>query len=313
VALAISATLLWLAMRSAPIDEIARTLRSTSPQWLCVGLAFYWLEMLVRVQRWRLLLRGLAPFSFGQVMIPLVVGYAANNALPARLGELFRADFIGRRYGVSRLSVLGTIFVERLFDMIVVLVCAIAGIALAAGQRSGHPFYANMIHGLVATAVIAGLSVGFLYVATNHLPDRLAWRRFPWLRHATDAIVVGLRSARRPGLVVATAALSLPIWLLSGLAMYSVLVAVGVSPSPRSIVLLLGLAGIAAAIPAAPASIGTLQFAYMLGLAPDGHPASAAFAAASLVQLVLLGSVTLAGAVIYLATQLMPRRAPPHV
>ena len=55
-------------------------------------------------------------------------GYAANYVLPARLGELVRADFLGRRYGVSRLSVVGTIVVERVFDLIVFVGFIFAGL-----------------------------------------------------------------------------------------------------------------------------------------------------------------------------------------
>src|SRR4029077_3917656 len=66
--------------------------------------------------------------SFGKVFNGLLVGYAANYVLPARLGELVRADFLGRRYAVPRLSVIGTIVVERLFDVIVFIGFILAGL-----------------------------------------------------------------------------------------------------------------------------------------------------------------------------------------
>ena len=75
--------------------------------------------------------------------------------------------------------------------------------------------------------------------------------------------------------------------------------AVGISPPPATLVLLVGMSGLAAAIPSAPANLGTLQFAFITVLATVGHSAAVSFAAASLVQVFFLGSVTIVGAVLY--------------
>ena len=52
----------------------------------------------------------------------LLVGYLANNILPARLGELVRSHYLGDREGISRASALGTVVVERVVDTAVVVV-----------------------------------------------------------------------------------------------------------------------------------------------------------------------------------------------
>ena len=51
----------------------------------------------------------------------LLVGYLANNILPARLGELVRSHYLGDREGISRASALGTVVVERVVDTAVVV------------------------------------------------------------------------------------------------------------------------------------------------------------------------------------------------
>ena len=48
----------------------------------------------------------------------LLVGYLANNILPARLGELVRSHYLGDREGISRASALGTVVVERVVDLV---------------------------------------------------------------------------------------------------------------------------------------------------------------------------------------------------
>ena len=64
-------------------------------------------------------------------------------------------------------------------------------------------------------------------------------------------------------------------------------------------ILLIGITGIAAAIPAAPAGIGTLQYAFHIAAVMFEFPLSAALVASAIVQIVLLGSATLVGATSY--------------
>ena len=54
----------------------------------------------------------------------LLVGYLANNVLPARLGELVRSHYLGDREGISRTTTLGTVVVERVVDFVVVVAIA---------------------------------------------------------------------------------------------------------------------------------------------------------------------------------------------
>ena len=87
----------------------------------------------------------------------LLVGYLANNILPARLGELVRSHYLGDREGISRASALGTVVVERIVDTaVVVTIGAVAILVL-------H------VRGVVASAVLVGLAVaGLLVIGLAH-------------------------------------------------------------------------------------------------------------------------------------------------
>jgi hypothetical protein len=58
----------------------------------------------------------------------LLVGYGFNNLIPARLGELVRADYAKRQFGVSRSAALGSIVIERLLDGFIVVLCLSEGL-----------------------------------------------------------------------------------------------------------------------------------------------------------------------------------------
>ena len=70
----------------------------------------------VRALRWRLILREQKLLSLKEVMASVFVGYMANNVLPARAGEIYRAHYLGRRVRMSRSGVAASIVVERTFD-----------------------------------------------------------------------------------------------------------------------------------------------------------------------------------------------------
>src|SRR5689334_7997824 len=129
LSLAIGVVLLWLAIARIDVAALGTELSRVQPGWLIAGVATYWVALALRSWRWRILLAPVRRLAFGQVFYGLLVGYAANNLLPARLGELVRADFVGRRYRITRLSVVGTIVVERLFDVVVFVGFIFAGIA----------------------------------------------------------------------------------------------------------------------------------------------------------------------------------------
>lgn len=308
--LTISGVLLWLMLRSIDSAELLQSLRSASLKWICLSLACYWVELTLRAQRWRVILLPVREFSSSQVVTTLLVGYSANNVLPARLGELFRADFIGRRYGISRLSAIGTIFIERLLDMMAVIGFAAAGLlwTMRDALNPASPAVNRMLlGGLLAASLAAGLALALAFLLTTYSPRWLE-RRFPRIRAGVDAVRVGLRSLLQPRRIAVLASVSALIWLVSAIATWMMLNAVGISPQPATLLLLIGMSGLAAAIPSAPANLGTLQFAFITVLATAGYSAPAAFAAATLIQVFFLGSVTLVGAVIYGAWSLRGAR-----
>ena len=72
---------------------------------MAIAVAVYWTAIAIRVSRWRLLLSQTKLLTNRQVGRSLIIGYTVNNLLPARLGELFRVDFVRREYGVPRSAV----------------------------------------------------------------------------------------------------------------------------------------------------------------------------------------------------------------
>src|SRR5580658_9196044 len=96
--LAVGALLLFLALRNVRVGDVQQALQLIDERWGIVAIAAYAVALLVRTIRWWVILRSAVHIKLGQVGLALLQGYTVNIWLPARLGEIFRADFCGRRY-----------------------------------------------------------------------------------------------------------------------------------------------------------------------------------------------------------------------
>jgi uncharacterized protein (TIRG00374 family) len=298
----LGAALLWIALAQVDIAAAGAALLGADPRFLACGLGLYWLDIALRVARWRGLLQPTKPLTFAEVGQALVVGYAVNNVLPARLGEIFRADFLRRQFAVGRSAAVGSIIVERGLDGVIVVALFITGLGLVNLQASSTI--------LQATALIALIGVFAVAVAVVALPscyDRLPFFHVPWVKPRLTAFVQAISVVRTSALFPALV-LSVVIWALECGAILMVIAACSVSLTLPELFLVVGASSLSTLLPSAPGYIGSLQIAYVLGFSALGHGAEAAVAAATLTQIILLGSITLAGLALFASVHLKAER-----
>ncbi len=85
---------------------------------------------LVRAERWQYLLDPLGPTRFWVVFRATVIGFGASAVLPARAGEVIRPYLLARREGLSATAAFATIVVERILDLVAVLLLMAAFLML---------------------------------------------------------------------------------------------------------------------------------------------------------------------------------------
>jgi uncharacterized protein (TIRG00374 family) len=237
--------------------------------------------------------------AFGATFEYLLIGYLANNVLPARLGELVRCHYLGDREGISRATDLGTVVVERVVDVAVVV--AIAAVAILVLS----------VRGIVASAVLVGVAIVLLLVvalgigiAAHRIPgaSRIAVfaDRWPRVREMATRLQEGLAVAGDVRTLVAALALSAVAWGATLLAFAAAGQAVGVQLTIGQAALLASGTALASAIPSGPASLGTFELAAVRIGAALGVSSDSAFAIALLVHASIL-VMTSAGGVFSLA------------
>lgn len=322
VSLGLAALLLWLFFRNLDLGELARTLSAAHPGWLVLALAITFFNFPFRSWRWTRLLHHVQHIPQREAFSATCIGFAASVLLPARAGEIVRPAVLSRRTGLPFAPALASIAVERLIDLVAVVllfvVYAVGGWAPADLSAEAHGRLellrrSAFLLGAATLVVFAGLG---LLAARPHLADRVLGpleRRLP-TRIAARVVALlrsflgGLASIRTGSDVAVMSSSTLVMWLLNVLQFYSVARAFEVVlPFPAFFfVLTWGVLGLA--IPT-PGGVGGYHTAVAYSLTGFYGIAAAPAAATALVtHAIAFVPVTLAGVAFLAASGLTLRR-----
>jgi hypothetical protein len=298
IGIGISIAALFLAVRQVDLARTADVLRAAAPAWLVVMLACQVLDVGIRARRWQRLVEPIARVGYRPMLGYTLIGYGANNVLPARLGEFVRSHYLGDRERVSRTTTLGTVVVERVVDTGVLV--AIASLAI----------FVLHVRGVVANAILLGLGVAGLLVVglavgifAHRLPgaDRVAAlvRRWPRIGQLAVRLQGGLAVASRPWTLGEAVLLSVLAWGTTIVAFAAAGQSIGVELTTAGATLLASGVALSTAIPAGPGYVGTFELAAVEVGAALGLGHDQAFALALLVHGSVLVLTSLGGAVAF--------------
>ena len=296
VGLLISVVCLYLLLRDVDLATVGRALAGAQLPLVALAVVATVVDVLLRSRRWQVLLAPVRAIAFANVVRYTLVGYLANNVLPARLGEVVRCHYLGDREGLSRATALGTVLVERIVDTAVVAALAAASVTLL-GLGGGVGIAVAI--GLVLSALlVVGLAVA---VMPDTLPGtatiRAALARRPWGRSVVTRLHEGLAVAARPRTLRDTVLLSLASWAAGIIAFGASAQAVGVVLQPLQLVAVTAVVTLATAIPSGPGYLGPFELAAVRIMGVMGIGTDAAFAAAVVAHVVVLATTSLGGAV----------------
>ena len=292
----ISLASVYLVLRGVDLRQTADLLGGARPAWLLVAVAGIVADLVFRALRWQVLIRPICRVPLRRLSAYMLVGYLANNVLPARLGELVRSHYLGDREGISRSATLGTVVVERVVDTVVLVGIGAAAILIL------H------VRGVVMSAILVGVAIaGLLCVAlvvalaAHRLPGagRAAafLNRWPRVVGVATRLRDGLRVAALPRTVAAAALLSVAAWTCTVVAVLAVGQSLGIELTLGEGALLAAGTNLATAIPSGPGYLGTFEYAGQSIALAFGLGASKGLALALLIHVLTLAVSSLGGAV----------------
>jgi glycosyltransferase 2 family protein len=281
---------LWLALNQISLDDIQTSLSKLEYKWILLAAVLYCVNMSVRVVRWQILLRPTIRLSYLQVSAALIVGYMVNNLLPARLGELYRADYMKRKHGITRSAALGSIVVERLLDGIAIVLIFNTGLLFTIVPSESSTTLITI--SVLATLLFAGLFVFVRFI--SFFRKYIARIPVSWLNSRLDSFAETLKIVQHPAILF-PGAITVVVYMLEAATLACSLKSGGIELSLFQNFVVLGAVVLGTLVPTAPGYVGSIQLAFVITLGAFGTDASQAFVAATAFQVFPLLIVVICG------------------
>lgn len=283
-----AALVIYLALE-LDLPAVAQAVDSAQLGPLLVGTLIYCALFALRGLRWAWLLRPLVHVPTGLATRGFLIGFMANNLLPARLGDLVRAFVLARRAEVPRAASFASVLLERIFDGLVVVGILAASLSLVSVTAHLERLeQLTSLAGLMGLAFAGALSVcaGLVWAESSTLGivQRLT-RPFPTIMQERGLrlltrVASGLHVLRSRRAAVIVLALSMLIWALEVLVYVFVAKALGLEVSVAGLALVMAVLTLGLTAPSAPGFVGVFEALVIPSLALLGVPSEegAAFA-----------------------------------
>jgi glycosyltransferase 2 family protein len=312
---AISAALVWLAFRNEPFSDVWAIIKTARVLPMAAAVALATAPFALRVPRWKLLLRQHdgAPIATSSLWNAIAIGFAANNVLPLRAGEVLRVAAINRLAPVSFAAALSSVAVERVLDALVVV--TLLGIGLVGGQlpaSNGMAVKAEWIGVICLAAMFAAILAAWQRETALRIFERL----LPTGPVATkivgfvDNVLRGLAAMRDPRRAAPVILWSVAIWLVNASAFFLAFQAFGFAVPFAGALVLQGAVMIGIAVPSTPGYVGVLDTAIYGTLLLYGVDQAHGLAYALLYHITTFIPITLLGALSALRTGTRLRTPP---
>jgi len=292
--LAITLFFLVLVLTRIQFDKVGEAFSRANYLYLLPAITVTLLAYFVRAYRWQLILKPTKHVPFMRAYAIMMIGFMANNLLPARIGEFVRAYTLGAREQISKSLSLATIILERVCDGLTLI--AFMGISLLvfpSPRQTGDVEFVEIF----STAVFLGAIVFLVFLIWR---EKLALKVVsfmlkplpPGLEHRAHqmlmSFVLGLHALKRRSTLIGIVLLSLVVWSLEGSSYYLMLRAFNLQDkmTPLQLVgagiFLLVFVNLGTMVPSAPGFIGVYQAAAVLALGAYNVDENVAFSLALL-------------------------------
>ena len=125
IGVVLSLVFLYFAFRGINFHQLLDTLATANYYWLFLFFVIQIISHFIRAWRWKFLINHIKPnVSLKNLFSSIMIGYMVNNFIP-RGGEIARPYALGKLENISVSSSLATVIVERVLDVLTLLVLVI--------------------------------------------------------------------------------------------------------------------------------------------------------------------------------------------
>ncbi len=276
----LAAVLLYFTLHGLDWATFWKTITTGHYELILLVIPLASVNYFLRAVRWGTLVNAEKKVPLLSIFWANMVGYLGNAYLPARAGELIRSVYLGEKSGAGTSFVFATALVERLLDVIALVLIGSVSVLLQSQISS-------LLAGAIKIMAAAGV-IGLVIIIVMPFQEKLILTlitRVPFPSKVSQKIseqvarfLLGMRSlhnVRRLGVFILLTAV---IWLIDGLGnMIGVHIISQTLTLGQSLILLAAL-GLSSAVPTTPGYIGVYQFVAVNVLVPFGFSRPAALA-----------------------------------
>jgi uncharacterized protein (TIRG00374 family) len=303
VGLLVTVACMYLAVRGVDLDDAVDALRDSDLRWLLPALPVFALAIVLRAVRWWSLFEASARPPLGAVVYALMIGYFFNNILPARAGEAARVIALHRRASTPKAETVGTVVVERRFDVLALLIVLFAS----------YPWLPEITWLRAAAlfgAVVVVVLLGLVFVVVRYDERAVHWLLSPLRQIRREGVAERLEAAavnatrglvalRSPRIALRGMLLTIASWTTLGLS-YAILTNAFALDLPLVAGMLVTVAiNLSLVLPSSPAALGVFEAATVIALRAFDVPQAEALSYAlvlhllNLVPFLVIGSALL--------------------
>lgn len=280
------------------INKVISIIKSVNILLYLFAFFVYYISFPIRGLRWGILLKNIEfKDKFRNILEIFFLSWFVNSLIPAKLGDIYRGYLCRENYKISTSKVVGTIFVERIYDVLVLVILL--------GLSAALSFKINVPEG-IKTAIKLGFGLAFILILGllfikykkkyiyRFLPQKIAEIFLNFEEGASHSIVVGTI----PIILFYTVI----VWLLECVRLYIVLEAVNVN-IPISMVIFIALSSaLLTALPLTPSGLGVVEFTIAGILTLVQIPYDVAISVAIIDRFISYWSLIIIGGITYILT-----------
>jgi uncharacterized protein (TIRG00374 family) len=283
--LVISATCIAIIAMRVDLEQAATAVGDFQWLYLLPGLLLLGAGYCARILRWSMLLRAAgAQAGFRACASPLLGSIALNNVLPLRLGDVVRALVFPAAIGVSRTTATSSLVIERLIDLLTLVLLLLAGLSL--DETITVPAW--LVRGSLALTFLCLVALAVVWMCASPIA---AWARRTaglsqpgrWasaMRRVAQVVAELLESTHamsKISLLPRLIAVSACVWMGEAGFYWAVLAGFGLPSAPTVAMLVMASVTLSTLIPSSPGYVGTFHLAaYAIVSTLGAAPAQAA-------------------------------------
>jgi len=251
--LLLTAALLYLAFRNISWKDFWQGLRSCNYWWILATMAIQWIITYLRGNRWLIMMR---PISKGltrrETYDAYAICYLANIAFP-RSGEVIRCGLVAENGKTSFEGSLGTVVIERTWDLMCMLLCCIPLFFFGTFrdflvEKMFRPAAESMSIGLFWMVAIAVLALVIVIWLIYHFRNRISASKFGtkfigFMKGLADGVKAGFKMERKWAFFGYTAIIWFGYWMCSLFTMYAFPASAGFSMMDALFIMVVGALG----------------------------------------------------------------------